>query len=117
MAAHQIEGILDVLAYMRGHTSGRIVQYIQPAVDLHCWSDQNPAAWQLLNTFCDEFWTTDLLDAKAVTAHRDELEFGLIRLLPDAISEWMNLGEPTTMEEWYARKYPKEDENDNDHTD
>ena len=107
MAAHQLTGILDVMAYMSGHTSEDIVSYIRPACDIQCWTDQNPAAWQLMNDFCEEFYKTDLLDSRAVIAHRDKLRFGLIRLLPDVIKEWSDLAEPGMMEEWKARKYPE----------
>lgn len=107
MAAHQLTGILDVLGYMNGHPSENIVAYVRPACDIQCWTDQNPAAWQLMNDFCDEFYKVDLSDAHAVIAHRDKLEFGLIRLLPDAIKEWSDLGEPSTIEEWRARKHPE----------
>ena len=108
MAAHQLTGLLEVIACTRSLPANKLADMLRPAVNLSCWTEQNYRAWEVLNEFVEQCDIVAADHAVIPAGMTEQLRDSLIGFLPAVIAEWQSYDKPRTLEEWYSRKYDPE---------
>lgn len=91
MAAHLKTGLEQCLQAI---DEGKFdVEWIRPAVDLSCWTEDNTDVWLSLYLYVQGSKSLKVLD------------HDLAEHLANATDEWEALGRPETREEWNREKY------------
>lgn len=91
MAAHLKTGLEQCLQAINEGKFDKA--WIEPAVNLSCWTEDHTDTWYAL------YWFVQ--DKKTLAELKEEL----IGLLAEATIQWQDLGQPSTREDWHKVKY------------